>query len=788
MVSDTNQFLNKLAYLAETANLPPVQPKGAGLSIAGTPPALQIAGAPPVGGVDVAAMNAAAAAGAGYELADAREVVSKCQQLSWQATNQALVPEPLWYAMIGCLRHAKDGIKAVHFLSRQSPTYSAAVTDQKVQQHIDGGFGPTLCTKFEQHNPVGCQGCPFRGKIKTPLQTVRKLEQVAPPTVALQQAGGAVAQITLPPPPKPFKRVTNPLTGTARIAMTIGDAKTGNEEDVVIYEYDIYPSKLIFDERENRYNVAVQRWLPQDGWAEFEIPTGKLYDRKQLAMTFGDIGVMPDLGMVEELVQYMIGYIRDLQKAAASSTLYAQLGWRHDMARFVLPDRVITAAGVEPITPSRNIVNSLSWMEPRGSLDEWKKIAALYERPGMEAHQFGFGVGFASPLFIHTNFKGMVVSLVGDRGAGKSSAAMLANSIWGHPEMGWADLQMDTIRAFYQKLGVLKNLPATYDEHTNLDGEIVSDLCYTVSKGQGRQRLRSNGEAMENYGNFQLMMLMTGNKSLNERLAMYKSDSSAEAARVFEYFVPANTLSKAEADLYFGPDPMIKQHYGLAGQVYAQQMIHSIDWTRDRIKYWVKLIDQQAKVSSGERFWSAGAACVLAGFELANKCGLTNCDIDRLKNFAIRTILDMRSSVTENTRSPVAAISDYFNSNLRSALVLASDPSGTTPAIMLHEPSDKLRIRYEKHQGKLYIDRADFRRFCGQANVDAGSIAKELTQLGVLKSKDLKITLGKGTAYGGMQTICWLIDMNHQAVKGVGELMVVQPVAGQAAALAAGVP
>lgn len=773
VVSNTDQFLNRLAYLAETANLPPVAARQAAPAIAGTPPALAIAGSPAASALNASALNEAALAGVGYEQADAREVVGHCKQLAWQAANQAAVPEPLWYAMIGCLRHAKFGPKAIHFMSRQSPTYSPANTDAKIQQHAAGNFGPTLCATFEQHNPTGCDGCPFKGKIKTPLQTVRKLEQAAPPTVQITAPSGVVQQMQLINPPKPYKRVTNPLTGAARIAITIGDAKTGSEEDVVIYEYDLYPSRLIFDERENRYNVVVRRWLPQDGWADFEIPTGKLYDKKQLAMTLGDIGVMPDLGHVEELVQYMIGYIRDLQKAAASSTIYAQLGWRSDMARFVLPDRVVTAAGVELINPSRNITNTLSWSEPRGDLDEWKKIAALYERPGMEAHQFGFGVGFASPLFVHTNFKGMVVSLVGERGAGKSSAAMLANSIWGHPEMGWADLQMDTLRAFYQKLGVLKNLPATYDEHTNLEGEVVSDLCYTVSKGQGRQRLRTNGEAQENYGNFQLMMLMTGNKSLIERLAAFKTDSSAEAARIFEFWVPPNTLTKAEADTYFGPDPLIKAHYGLAGQVYAQQMIQSQAWIKDRIKHWVRTVDQQAAVSSGERFWSAGVACVLTGFELANACGLTNCDIDRLLAFAVKTIREMRTTVVESVRSPVAAISDYFNTNLRSALVLGTEGTLQSPPMMLHEPSDRLRLRYERYNGKLYIDRADFRRFCNQGNVDAGAIAKELSQLGVLLSKDTRITLGKGTAYSGMQTICWVVNMNHPAVKGAGELMAV---------------
>jgi hypothetical protein len=766
---DTNQFLARLAYLVETMQLPPVQqPRHQMILPAGAP----LAGAPLAAAVNVAAMNEAAAAGAGYEQADPREVVTKCQQLAWQAGNQANVPEPLWYAMIGCLRHAKDGAKAVHFMSRQSPSYDVFVTDLKVQQHADGGFPPTLCATFEQHRPGGCDGCPFKGKIKTPLQVTRKLEQVAPPTVQLATTTGPVA-IALPPPPAPFKRVVNPMTGTARIAMTIGD-KAGIEEDIVLYEYDLYPSRLIFDERENRYNVVVHRWLPKDGWKEFDIPTGKLYDRKQLATLLGDIGVLPDLGHVEDLVQYMIGYIRDLQKIAAASTIYAQLGWRPEMDRFILPDRVITPTGVEPLSVSRNITNALSWQDPRGSLDVWKHVVATYERPGMEAHQFGFGVGFASPLFAFTNFGGMLVSMIGERGAGKSSSAMSANSIYGHPKMGWADRENDTARAFVQKLGVLNNLPATYDEHTNLDGDMVSDLCYMVSKGQGRQRLQQNGEAAQNHGNWQLMMLMTGNRSLNARLATAKADSSAESARVFEYTVPANTLTKAEADQFWGPGGLIFENFGVAGEPYIRHVMLNQEWAKERVKHWVREVDTAARVSSGERFWSAGVACVLTGFELANQCGLTNADVGRLFQFAIRVIHNMRADVEENTRSPIGMVSEYINSNMRSMIVLTSDANGAGLAQVQNAPtSDRLRIRLERHTGRLFIDRADFRRFCAKAQMDANIVQRELLNSGVLKAKDIRIVLGRDTIYRTAQTICWLLDANAPALAGVGDVAAV---------------
>lgn len=771
-VNNTDQFLGRLAYLAETTNLPPVQARKAQLQIAGVMPSLPGVAPALIPMADITAMNEAAAAGAGYELADPREVVKKCQQLSWQLLNQGAVPEPLWYAMIGCLRHAKDGHRAVHLMSRQSPTYDAYATDVKIQQHTDGGFPPTLCQTFETQNPGGCNGCPLKGQIKTPLQAVRKLQQVAAPTVQLSTSSGVVA-IALPPPPAPFKRVVNPMTGSARIAMTIGD-KNGNEEDIVIYEYDIHPTRLVFDEREDKFTVVVRSWLPKDGWREFELPTGTLYDRKQLSVTLGNIGVLPDLGHVEDMVQYMIGYIRDLQKVAAATTIYAQLGWRPERDKFVLPDRVISAAGVEVTAVNRNVARTLSWSEPRGDLDTWKQLVAAYDLPGMEAHQFGFGVGFASPLFVHTNFNGMIVSMIGKAGAGKSSAALSANSIWGHPKMGWGDRENDTQRAFVQKLGLLNNLPATYDEHTNLDGELVSNLCYLVSKGQGRQRLEGNGTAAENHGNWNLMMLTTGNASLLGRLAVTKADASAESARVLEYEVPNNTLTKAQADVIWGPGGMIYEHYGVAAEVYARQLIVAQGWAKDRVAHWVKEVDRLASVSSGERFWSAGVACVLTGFELANQCGLTNCDIDRLLAFAVKVIRGMRTDVREGTRNPTNIVSDYVNSNLRSMLVLASEANPMGLANIVHEPSDKLRIRIERHTGRMYLDRADFRRFCGKAMIDPNTVIKDLQASGVLIGRDVRIVLGRDTVYRTSQTICLVIDANHQEMGGLGDIAAVK--------------
>jgi hypothetical protein len=174
------------------------------------------------------------------------------------------------------------------------------------------------------------------------------------------------------------------------------------------------------------------------------------------------------------------------------------------------------------------------------------------------------------------------------------------------------------------------------------------------------------------------------------------------------------------------------------------------------------------------------AAAVLSGFEAANACGLTNANINALRDFAVQQIHNMRGTVTEQVRTPESMIADYINNNLRSMLVLNSDPVGKTLAQVTIEPtSDKLRIRLERHLGRLYIDRADFRRFCAERNADPKQIQDSLRESGVLVADGTRMVLGKGTRYSGAQSYCWLLDFNNPALSGVAGVVQVVEDSGQ---------
>lgn len=711
---------------------------------------------------DDTAVNEEASGGVTAPEANPKRVVARCQQLSWQASQPDAVEEPQWYDMVGCLRHAEHGRRAVHAMSARYSGYSQEETDKKIAQHIEGDVGPTLCETFELHRPGGCNGCPHAGKVKTPLQLGRELQTATAPTPEPPTLPGVLADTQeLPDPPFPFKRVNIQATGEVAIAYSVLD-DSDSEDQVIIYDHDLYPERIIFDERENKYVVQLRRYLPKDGWASFTVPLGKFYDKRNLAVLLGDLGIMPDLGKVEPLVQYMVGYIRELQKHARAAVVYAQLGWR-DEDRFVLGDRVLFKDKVEQVDPHKNIINALNWTEPRGTLEEWRKVMAMYEQPGLEAFQFAAGVAWAAPLFKFTNLSGMIVSMVGTTGCGKSSVMHLVNSVWGHKTHGWVDIENDTTRAFYNKMGVLRNLPVCYDEVTNLDEERLSDLCYAVSKGQGRQRLNQDGSAKENFGHWQTMMLTTSNASLHSRLANAKSDASAESMRVFEYYVPGNQIPKAQAEETLD---LLNYNYGLAGDVFITAVLQDPAAVRERIKHWTRYMGDKAKVTSGERFWAAGPACVLAGYEVANRCGLSNVDVQQLAHFSVKAVNNMRGLVAENTRTPVNIVADYLNSHLSSMLVLNSEPLDGRLAMVAQEPRYSLRVRYEVWNNQAYVDRTHFREYCAGKAVDWASLKHQLKKQGILLD-ERRMVLGKGTAWKTAQSWCLVLNMAHTEMAGV---------------------
>lgn len=96
----------------------------------------------------------------------ALKIVEHCEVLAMYQKLRGNVSEPIWYAMIGLLRHCIEAPQIIHEWSAGHPGYSVAETDNKIAQHK---MPPTKCDHFATICPGYCCDCEHSGKINSPI-------------------------------------------------------------------------------------------------------------------------------------------------------------------------------------------------------------------------------------------------------------------------------------------------------------------------------------------------------------------------------------------------------------------------------------------------------------------------------------------------------------------------------------------------------------------------------------------------------------------------------------------
>jgi uncharacterized protein (DUF927 family) len=172
-----------------------------------------------------------------------------------------------------------------------------------------------------------------------------------------------------------------------------------------------------------------------------------------------------------------------------------------------------------PSPMAKNVVRNI---KEGGTLEEWKKAIKLFNDPGYEFHAFAVLCGFATPLIEFTNVNGVILSLYGESGNGKTGALYGALSIWGQPEnLAVFD---STQNALMQRMVTSKNITFGLDEQSNQDGKIMSHVTYNISSGQPKLRMHSSSN-QEREASFvtRLMALVTTNTPLKDIISFVQS-------------------------------------------------------------------------------------------------------------------------------------------------------------------------------------------------------------------------------------------------------------------------
>ena len=661
-----------------------------------------------------------------------------CAQLLHCFQNQDSISEPLWFSALSIAHRCVDRETAIHKISDKHSDYSPEDTEAKAS-HTE--FAHT-CSTFEKHNPGGCEGCPWKGRMKSPINLGREVVK-AEDTEVEETESEAIQSLSIPTYPNPYFR-----GGTGGVYI---QPREEEEDAQCVYEHDLYVVKRMKDPDPEIGEVVLMRvHLPADGIRDFIIPLAIVGSKDRLREALATNGVLGYKKQNDLITHYVMTFVKTLQYKKKAELMRTQFGWADKNSKFIIGDREISKDGIFHSPPSAATKQFSENMHPMGTLEKWKEVFNLYSAPGLEPHAFAALTAFGAPLLKFTGHSGAIINLIHkESGTGKSTALYMCNSVYGHPDR-LAAIWKDTLAAKMIHLGVMNNLPFTVDEITNISPADFSTLAYSMSQGRGANRSKSSSnELRTNTTTWQTMSLASSNASFYEKLGVHKNSPDGEMMRLLEYRIhPTNIIPAQIAKQMF--DHQLKENYGHAGDIYCSYLVNELEEAIGGVRAVQARIDQEMKLTNRERFWSALIACNLTGGIIARNLGLINYDMKAIYNWAMTMLTEVRNEIAPPTNNAGSVIGDFMNRHMRNMLVVNDEVDKRTKmhSVPLQEPyANELVMRYEPDTKKLFIVAAAFKAYCVEFQVGYRDTLSELGKNGSYvkagnkrMSKGMKIT------------------------------------------------
>jgi hypothetical protein len=202
--------------------------------------------------------------------------------------------------------------------------------------------------------------------------------------------------------------------------------------------------------------------------------------------------------------------------------------------------------------------------------------------------------------------------------------------------------------------------------------------------------------------------------------------------RLLEYKIEPNDLiGVAVGKEMF--DHQLNENYGHAGEIYITWLVNNLEEAKALVKKIQARIDSEVQFTARERFWSAVAACNIAGGLIAKSLELHNYDMAKVYSWLKGMLSEMRNDVKPPNSTPVAALGEFINSHIFNTLVVNGEVDARSQLISmpLLEPRNELLIRYEPDTKHLYIAAKQFKDFCVKQQIGYKELLKKLTDIQV---------------------------------------------------------
>ncbi len=665
---------------------------------------------------------------------------SGCAQIAHCLISSSSLSEPMWYAALSIARHCEDWETAIHTLSEDHPGYNRDATIRKAEQTLNK---PQSCEQFENHNPGGCNGCPFRGQVTNPLPIGRKLRQPPEPpasTASTTPTSGSdpfkssSANLTLSvvtPLPKSLSPYQRGVNGGIYYVPPPEKDKSGKviqADPILIIRHDLYPVKRMYSPSDGEC-LLMRATLPHDAPREFLLPMKDLYLPDRFKEIVGKNGVLfrNEPQMVHLVMNYVNKWGNYLIDSNSAEQMRMQMGWTEGRDAFVIGNQEIRRDGrVLQAAASPFVRGIAKLLKPYGSFDIWQQSANMLNEPYFETYAFGLLTGFGSTLMHMTSTNGVTVCFTGESGCGKTGSLYGAISIWGHPvDLSVFDATDNGMIGRY--LG-LKNLPLGCDEVSNKRPDQLSNLIHRISHGKAKIRMQASVNAeRELEMAASLINFMTSNQSIYDKLTDLKANPDGEVARVVEFAVTKPKPMQDHPELGKKIFNVFHENYGHAGPRFVEHCFKAgDDHIKRLINKWGNRFITDFGADTAYRFYENLVAATFAAGELAVEAGIVSYDLDRIFNSVVTQMLAIRNHTVQiNFRDYEALVSQFIYAHQSDVLIMKNNQ-------VTSEPRNKIMARSEIHTGMLFVAKSEFKKFLSELQISSREFENAMQKQGLL--------------------------------------------------------
>jgi hypothetical protein len=458
-------------------------------------------------------------------------------------------------------------------------------------------------------------------------------------------------------------------------------------------------------------------------------------------------------------------------------------GWKDDCNGFLIGDRYYHKDGsVRRVLLGGYAANKNSTLPaPKGNVQGYASaLNYIYNRPGMVSLQYFIISGWGSILnvFCEELYNGLLCAATGgDSGKGKTSAAYAGAYAFGDAgAMALKSGDAGTKNAIWATVGAYNNVPIIFDEMTDMPGDELGTLSYTLSLGQERARLQATGGGVKfaQQASFAMSPWGTANCDLHGKLATEQANSQAEGVRMVQvrvdlYPIPILEASEVEMALL-----QMKANAGTAAEAFVRYVVSHSGEVRERVRAKVSYLVQHIP-GTKYRFYRSHAACTVVMAEIAKELGIVSFDVAEIQQFSIELMQLMARSVDTNNTVTVDDAFSRMVSELTPGIIVTCDFKDTRAGGIGETPRNRVigpvvgrwvtgSLNDRKLANRLYLCHRAVHAWCTKNRTDFSNIVGHLREAGALVAEDEKVTLTRGTDMPRVQQRCIIVDTNKLEV------------------------